>query len=200
MKHHRPKTLRPHYFSAHETKRLRSLDGIRLASFRARGFAIVFDLFVIVLILLTIAIFVLGIKIGSNNKFNTSFGSTSMVGVTNESDGHENTWVKYGSEFGIPILYWGLLTYFTNGRTPGKWFAGIRVVSTTHDRIRLWQSIERALGYSVSTLEAGLGFFQYFISTNRRATHDRLAETVVICDPDRRLFRNGNPFRRMLHR
>jgi uncharacterized RDD family membrane protein YckC len=198
MKRHRPKTLRPHYFSAHETKRLRSLDGIRLASFRARGIALAFDLLVIVLIFLTVLFFIFGFKGDWKHKTSYTFGSSAEITAT--TNGSEIPWAKYGTEFGIPILYWGLLTYFTNGRTPGKWFAGIRVVSTTHDRIRLWQSIERALGYSVSTLEAGLGFFQYFISTNRRATHDRLAETVVICDPDRRLFRDGNPFRRTLHR
>ncbi len=198
MKRHRPKTLRPHYFSAHETKRLRSLDGIRLASFRARGIALAFDILVIVLIFSMVLFFILGFKMSWNQKASYAFGNSAEITAT--SNEHEIPWVKYGTEFGIPILYWGLLTYFTNGRTPGKWFAGIRVVSTTHDRIRLWQSIERALGYSVSALEAGLGFFQYFISTNRRATHDRLAETVVICDPDRRLFQNGNPLRSMLHR
>ena len=197
MKRHRPKTLTPHYFSAHETRRLRSLDGIRLASFRARGMAFVLDILIILTFLAAVLVSSLGFKGQLTHDLKYTIGTASDVNVTATSGGHEVEWPKYLAEFGVPILYWGLLTYFTNGRTPGKWFAGIRVVSTTHDRIRLWQSIERALGYSVSALEAGLGFFQYFISTNRRATHDRLAETVVICDPDRRLFRNGNPFRRI---
>jgi uncharacterized RDD family membrane protein YckC len=198
MKRHRLKTLHPHYFSAHETKRLRSLDGIRLASFRARGIALAIDLLVIVLIFLAVLFFILGFKSDWKHKASYTFGNSAEITAT--TNGSEIQWVKYGTEFGIPILYWGLLTYFTNGRTPEKWFAGIRVVSTTHDRIRLWQSIERALGYSVSALEAGLGFFQYFISINRRTTHDRLAETVVVCDPNWRLFQNGNPLRRLLHR
>jgi hypothetical protein len=36
-------------------------------------------------------------------------------------------------------------------------------VSLVHDQISLWHSIERALRYAASTLEAGFGFVQYFI-------------------------------------
>jgi uncharacterized RDD family membrane protein YckC len=42
--------------------------------------------------------------------------------------------------------------------------------------------VERALGYGASFLEFGFGFLQYFIDSNRRTVHDRIAETIVIQD------------------
>jgi uncharacterized RDD family membrane protein YckC len=59
---------------------------------------------------------------------------------------------------------------------------GIRVVSLVHGRLGLWHSIERALGYSASTLELGFGFIRYFVHPNRRTVHDRIAETIVVLD------------------
>jgi uncharacterized RDD family membrane protein YckC len=191
---HLPKQLLPQFFSAHETRRLMELDGSLLASFRARAAAFLLDIFFILLPF--IVFFIIMAFDNVNHNFNFTVGPSDGGIITAKTDGHDTAWGKYAVELGVPILYWGLLTYFTNGRTPGKWIAGIRVVSTTHERIRFWQSIERALGYSVSALEAGFGFFQYFISTNRRTTHDRLAETIVVRDPNRKLFRNGFPFRR----
>jgi hypothetical protein len=80
----------------------------------------------------------------------------------------------------VMVLYLALSNYFGNGRTPGKWAAGTRAVSLTRDRLTLWQSIERALGYGAAVLEAGLGFLQFFWSENRMCAQDRLAETIVI--------------------
>jgi uncharacterized RDD family membrane protein YckC len=82
----------------------------------------------------------------------------------------------------IGVLYFGLGTFLGNGATPGKRALGIRVVSLVHERISLWHSIERALGYAASSLEAGFGFLQYFTHPNRQTVHDRIAETIVISD------------------
>lgn len=84
------------------------------------------------------------------------------------------------------VLYFGLATYFGRGRTPGKRLLGIRVVSLAHERISLWHSLERALGYGASMLEFGFGFVQYFIHPNKRTVHDRIAETIVVRDPRRK--------------
>ncbi len=78
------------------------------------------------------------------------------------------------------LLYWGLGNFLGNGRTPGKWLAGTRAVSLTGDRMGLWQSFERALGYGAAVLECGLGFLQYFWDRNRQCAQDRLAETIVV--------------------
>jgi uncharacterized RDD family membrane protein YckC len=58
----------------------------------------------------------------------------------------------------------------------------IRVVSLTHPRLTLWQSIERALGYGASFLEGGFGFLQYFLEPNRQTVHDRIAHTIVVAE------------------
>jgi uncharacterized RDD family membrane protein YckC len=76
--------------------------------------------------------------------------------------------------------YISLSVYVSNGWTLGKRALGIRVVSTVNERMTLWQSVERALGYGVSAAELGLGFLQYFVAPNCRTTHDRIADTVVI--------------------
>ena len=78
------------------------------------------------------------------------------------------------------VLYFGLSTYWGNGQTLGKRLLGIRVVSLVHEKMSLWHSFERALGYGASALEFGFGFIQYFIHRNRRTVHDRIAETVVV--------------------
>jgi uncharacterized RDD family membrane protein YckC len=80
----------------------------------------------------------------------------------------------------VMILYWGLFNYFGNGRTPGKWIARTRIVSLTSERLGLWQSFERALGYGAAMLEGGLGFVQLFWDRNRMCAQDRLAETIVV--------------------
>jgi uncharacterized RDD family membrane protein YckC len=60
------------------------------------------------------------------------------------------------------VLYWGLCTYFGNGRTPGKWIARTKIVSLTGERM------------------GGVGFLQYFWDRNRMCAQDRLAETIVV--------------------
>jgi len=51
-----------------------------------------------------------------------------------------------------------------------------------HERLNLWHSIERALGYGASMLEFGFGFLQYFIHPNCQTVHDRIAETIVVSE------------------
>ena len=94
--------------------------------------------------------------------------------------------LEFGPETWYAVVYlalfFGLMLYFGKGRTLGKRLMGIRVVSLVHHHISLFHSVERALGYVVSTGELCFGFFQYFIHPNRRTAHDRLAETIVIQD------------------
>jgi len=80
----------------------------------------------------------------------------------------------------VMLLYWGLCNYIGNGRTPGKWIARTKIVSLTGERLGLWQSFERALGYGAAVLEGGVGFAQYFWDRNRMCAQDRLAETIVV--------------------
>jgi uncharacterized RDD family membrane protein YckC len=80
----------------------------------------------------------------------------------------------------VLILYFSVALYLGNGQTIGKRIARTRVISLTHERVSLWQSLERAIGYGASFLELGFGFVQFFLNRNRQCAHDRLAETVVV--------------------
>jgi uncharacterized RDD family membrane protein YckC len=154
-------------YNAHETERMHQVHGARLASFKARAIAFVIDFFAA--FVLFAAVFILGARLLS------SLGLLKIeTNINLEFDLHH--W--YSLLF--VVLYFGLSTYFGNGKTIGKWLMGIRVVSLAHERMSLWHSFERALGYGASALEFGFGFIQYFIHPNRRTVHDRIAETIVV--------------------
>lgn len=151
-------------FNAHETARLMELDGVKLAPFFRRAAAFYIDL--IIAIPLAVALiagytyFTGGFNNSANLKFEFNFENWySLVGL---------------------VLYFDLATYLGNGKTLGKKLLRIRVVSLTHSKMTLFQSIERALGYGASFLEAGFGFIQFFINPNERTVHDRIAETIVV--------------------
>jgi uncharacterized RDD family membrane protein YckC len=78
----------------------------------------------------------------------------------------------------------GYFTLFTaaGGQTIGKMAAGIRVVAMEGDaaRVPLGHSVLRATAYLVSALPAGLGFLPALLGAERRAIHDRLADTRVV--------------------
>jgi uncharacterized RDD family membrane protein YckC len=72
-----------------------------------------------------------------------------------------------------------------SGQTIGKMAAGLRVVpadpaAPVSDRVSFGQATLRAAAYLVSALPAGLGFVPVFLGHERRALHDRLADTRVV--------------------
>lgn len=71
------------------------------------------------------------------------------------------------------------------GQTIGKMAAGIRVipgdpVATATERVTAGHAIARAAAYLVSAVPIGLGFVPGFVGQDRRALHDRLADTRVV--------------------
>lgn len=155
-------TYEPHGLTRHD-----QLKGMPLASFTARAAAFVLDFFAAFLLFLFILIY--------GAKLLAYFGMISQ-------DANVNLKFDFTNWYSLIflVLYFGLFTYWGNGRTPGKWLLKIRVVSLVHERMSLWHSIERALGYGASALELGFGFLQYFIHPNKQTVHDRIAETIVI--------------------
>ncbi len=156
-----PTTTRASYFHAHESPRLRKLDGLPLATFSQRPLGYAIDLILAIVIWAPLE-------------------SLWRIYVMHEHT-VEMRWDFH--EVGniiVLVLYYGLANYLGNGQTPGKWVARTRAVSLTHSRMGFWQSIERALGYGAAVLECGLGFLQFFWSDNRMCAQDRLAETIVI--------------------
>ncbi|HVN49705.1 MAG TPA: RDD family protein [Bacteroidota bacterium] len=154
-------------YNGRETVRKQQLDGVSLASFKSRAGAFIIDSIIVVLIAVPILMF--------GGMF---LGRLGLVSAHSHFEFNFENW--YSMMF--VVLYHSLSIYCGKGRTLGKYFFGIRVVSVVHEHINLWHAIERALGYGASLLEFGFGFFQYFIDENRRTVHDRIAETIVIKD------------------
>ena len=172
-----------HYYDASKIMHSNQLEGLELADFTRRFFALLIDLFALVIILYVIGTILdyfglinFGLKIGFiSNKTNSIIPE-----VNNGTQINVSEFLKIICKLLIPVLYFGLITFFTNGYTFGKRILRIRIVSTNHKHLTLWHSIERSLGYYASSLEFGFGFLQYFIDYNRRTVHDRIAETIVI--------------------
>jgi uncharacterized RDD family membrane protein YckC len=81
----------------------------------------------------------------------------------------------------------GYFVLFTaaGGQTIGKMLTGIKVVPVEaegawSDRVPLGHAVLRAAGYLVSVLPAGLGLLPALFAPDRRAVHDRLADTRVV--------------------
>ena len=138
------------------------LQGAQLASFKARAMAFIIDGLLIGALL--------GLLRYLPGAADLSAGKTMSISL------------EFGGAVGFlaTILYFGLATWLGNGATPGKRLMGIRVVSIVHPHLTLWHCIERALGYTASSLEAGFGFLQYFKHPNHQTVHDRIAETIVV--------------------
>lgn len=87
----------------------------------------------------------------------------------------------------LVLLNGGYLSTFVaaGGQTIGKMAAGIRVIpadpgAPPSERVPFGQAVVRAAGYLASALPAGLGFLPAFFGQERRALHDRLADTRVV--------------------
>ena len=140
-----------------------ALEGVELASFGRRAAALAIDMLAVILLFVVLAIPL------------AIYAKTHQIEAHFSFDPFENWYSTL-----LPVVYCGLSVWLTNGRTLGKWLTGIRIVSLAHERMSLWHSVERSLGYGASLLEAGSGFFQYAIHPNKQTVHDRIAETIVV--------------------
>jgi uncharacterized RDD family membrane protein YckC len=151
------------HYHPRETARMFALEGVELASFGRRAGAMAIDMVAMILVFLALAFPAVW------------WAKTHNWDLHIEFKPFHNWYSTI-----LPVVYFGLLVWLTNGRTLGKWLTGLRIVSLTHERISLWHSVERALGYGASLLEAGSGFVQYAVHPNRQTVHDRIAETIVV--------------------
>lgn len=85
------------------------------------------------------------------------------------------------------LLSGGYFVTFTvaGGQTIGKMLTGIKVVTADSEaevaeRVPLGHAVLRTASYLVSVLPAGLGYLPALVSRDRRAIHDRLADTRVV--------------------
>ena len=77
-----------------------------------------------------------------------------------------------------PIYFITLFT--TTGQTIGKYVMGVRVVRLDGRPMTFMTGAVRWLGYFVSAIPLGLGFFWVIVDNRQQGFHDRLAGTSVI--------------------
>ena len=84
------------------------------------------------------------------------------------------------------ILDGGYLLAFTAaaGQTIGKMALGLKVVTGSGGRVGFGRALARTGAWLVSVPPAGLGLLPAAFDAERRALHDRLADTRVITVPD----------------
>ena len=73
------------------------------------------------------------------------------------------------------VTFWSL-----TGQTPGKYFMGLRIYRMDGKPLTLSRSIRRYIGYLLSFLAFGLGFFWITIDDQRQGFHDIFAKTCVV--------------------
>ena len=151
-----------------------------LATVRKRFVAFLIDWIVLLLLYFGI-IFLFG-------SFNMSISKINVHGIfdveleMNNAHSYLILFLKF--LFGLlPVLYFTISFYFFRGRTIGKYFLRIKVLSLYHEHLGLWHCIERSLGYFASALEFGFGYFQAYWNPNRMTLHDKIGETVVVMLP-----------------
>lgn len=192
-------------YNPHGTRRMEALAGVKLASFKHRFWAFAVDSLLILMLTLPfggLLNFNAGkiITFGKENKPSQSAAAIKIAGDAEDDDKDVEANIDIGKlteeakrkkeaedflKLIFGLVYYGFFLWVFNGRTPGKKWMGVRVVSLTGERVTLWQAVERTLGYGASALEGGFGYVQFFINPNRCCVHDRIAETIVIEDPPR---------------
>jgi uncharacterized RDD family membrane protein YckC len=86
----------------------------------------------------------------------------------------------------LALLHGGYLTMFTaaSGQTMGKMLTRIRVVASHGGPVPFGSAVVRAVAWLLTIVPAGVGFIPAILATDRRALHDRFADTKVIKTTD----------------
>jgi uncharacterized RDD family membrane protein YckC len=86
----------------------------------------------------------------------------------------------------LALLHGGYLTMFTaaSGQTMGKMLTNIRVVSSQGGPVPFGSAVVRAGVWLLTIVPAGIGFLPALLAADRRALHDRFADTKVIKTPE----------------
>lgn len=130
-----------------------------LATFGDRALASIVD--GILMILLTVPLLIL------------FYGS-----VTDEAaaTGTAGILIQYLLPLVITLLFW-----MSKGATPGKMLKGLRIVDAeTLEPASNGRLIIRYIGYYVSSIVLGLGFFWVLWDKNKQGWHDKMAKTLVV--------------------
>lgn len=87
---------------------------------------------------------------------------------------------SHGELILIWILYDSLLIYYLNGKTFGKKWMGLKVISENNETISLERAFTRSILKILSTLILLLGDLQIIGNSKSQAWHDKMVRTLVI--------------------
>ncbi|MDQ2868486.1 MAG: RDD family protein [Verrucomicrobiota bacterium] len=105
----------------------------------------------------------------------TSVANLNLEQMANIKSGPADLLVDVGLAL-IVITLWRLVR-----GTPGKLLLGLRVIDERTGANLSWaQSVVRYLGYFVSLLPLGLGFFWAAFDPRKQGFHDRMARSLVV--------------------
>ena len=99
-----------------------------------------------------------------------------------DSDGSVQGWTDFIITYLLPIIA-VILFWIYKSATPGKMAVSAKIVDEkTGKKPSAKQCVIRYLGYYVSILALGLGFFWIAWDDKKQGWHDKMAGTVVITD------------------
>ncbi len=78
---------------------------------------------------------------------------------------------------GYPVGFWVLF-----GQTPGKLLLGVRIARRDGQPMTIRRALLRYVGYWISLIPLGLGFWWVLVDDQRQCWHDKLARTDVVYD------------------
>ncbi len=149
------------------------------AGFVTRAAALMMDL-----ILVTVAVLVINALIGLPVAFFTGINLNNCAQTVDPRAAAKAVcttinliWVGVALLAG-PIYF--ITLFATTGQTIGKSVMGVRVVRLDGRAMTFKTGAVRWLGYFVSVITLGLGFFWVIVDSRRQGFHDRLANTSVI--------------------
>jgi uncharacterized RDD family membrane protein YckC len=90
------------------------------------------------------------------------------------------TFVLAGTGATVVIALYFAFFWSVAGRTPGKAFMGLRVVTLDGGRLSFVRSLVRVFGYALSTAFFFIGFLWILVDNRRQGLHDKLARTYVV--------------------
>jgi uncharacterized RDD family membrane protein YckC len=88
--------------------------------------------------------------------------------------------------FAVPVAYHWYFWTRRDGQTPGKFALGIKVIKADGSAITDVDAVIRAIGYNVSALLFGLGFFWALLDRNNQTWHDKIGRTFVVRNHNQR--------------
>lgn len=95
---------------------------------------------------------------------------------TNFSEGYADIFITYVLPFFITMMFW-----FYKSATPGKMLLGMKIVDAkTLEKASKGKLSLRYLGYYISALALGLGYFWVGWDPRKQSWHDKIAGTLVI--------------------